>query len=140
MTNLSTEIFISLGVVNFPSMVTFYEGVLGFTPSRLKSGVYAEFHQLGTRLVLYSVPPENLINPIKRSYTSPGLSICLQVTELETLLQQISRAIAHSPVLSTVTIGTIMNQSHGREVHLSDPEGNRLILYQPIQKTATPSA
>jgi len=128
------HLFISLGVQHFDLLVQFYQQVCGQPPQRCNAGLYAEFCLQGMRLAIYAVPPthSNLtLNPIPNPH-APGLGVCLQVLNLDAVLERLRSAIAHHP-FPTAAIGTTLTPSHGREVHLLDPEGNRLILYEPLQ-------
>ncbi len=127
------QVFISLGVQQFNPLVDFYQQVFAQPPQLLKPGVYAEFHYAGMRFALYSVPPSSPIaSPAPTvCHHSPGLAICLQVVDLQQVLARVQAAIAYYPHPCMAAIGSILTPSHGREVHILDPEGNRLILYEP---------
>ncbi len=131
------QIFLSLGAQRFDPLVAFYQQVFDHPPPLLKPGVYAEFHLAGLRFALYTVPNATPTPAPSLSHDSPGLGICLQVADLELVLERVQTAIAHYPHPCIAAIGAILTPSHGREVHILDPEGNRFILYQPQGYSST---
>lgn len=109
----------TIAAAHFPQTTQFYRDLLGTEPIRLISEVYAEFALPGMRLGIYR--PRQISLPPETALTS--MSLCLQVTDLDA-------TIAHLDHLG-VPHGEILYASHGREIYAYDPDGNRLICYQP---------
>ncbi len=117
--------FVALATANFEQTVAFYQTLLEQSPKPFMAERYAEF-QLGESLGLAIFPPK----PDQQeefTLTSAGpLSLCLEVADLE-------GAIAHLDA-QTCPHSEVFTASHGREVYAYDPQGNRLIIYQPNAK------
>ena len=117
--------FIALATPNFARTVAFYQTLLEESPKPFMAERYAEFN-LGDSLSLAIFPPK----PEQQeefALTSAGpLSLCLEVADLD-------RAIAHLDA-QACPHGKILKASHGQEIYAYDPEGNRLIIYQPNTK------
>lgn len=118
--------FVALATADFDRTVDFYQTLLAQAPKPLMPQRYAEF-QLGESLSLALFPPK----PEQQNafaLTSAGpLSLCLEVEDLEGAISHLdAQSCAHGPVLTA---------SHGQEVYAYDPQGNRLIIYQPNAKS-----
>lgn len=117
--------FVALAACDFDQTVNFYQTLLEQSPQPFMAQRYAEF-QLGESLSLAIFPPK----PEQQeefALTSAGpLSLCLEVADLES-------AIAHLDA-QACPHGEILKASHGQEVYAYDPQGNRLIIYQPNAK------
>jgi len=113
--------WVTIAPQNFSKSYNFYEQLLGQAPDKIltqgEEMTYAEFQLKGLRLGLYA--PKSPTEPI-----TSNLSLCLQVENLE-------NAIAHLTYMGYKPPGPILTPSHGREIYAFDPDGNRLILYQP---------
>jgi len=118
--------FIALATADFDGTVNFYQTLLGQSPKPLLPQRYAEFQLSGgLRLALFPPKPEQ---QAEFALASAGpLSFCLEVEDL-------TAAIAHLDQLNC-RHGEILKASHGQEVYAYDPQGNRIILYQPYPKT-----
>ncbi len=119
--------WVTIAAHDFDTIVEFYTRLLGDAPDRVMGPadalIYAEFELHGLRLGLYRPAPGS--SPGSSAGSSAGpISICIQVESLET-------AIDHLAAIGYPVSGDILTPRHGREIYAFDPEGNRLILYQP---------
>jgi predicted enzyme related to lactoylglutathione lyase len=114
---------VTIAAPQFEQSVAFYHQLFQQEPTTYIPNVYAEFQVNGLRLGLYH-PREQEV----QSMPHPTVSLCLEVENLED-------AIAHLTALGYPPPGTILHPSHGREIYAYDPDGNRIILYQPALKT-----
>ena len=117
--------WVTLAAQDFERSQDFYRQLLEKAPDRtlgpVDRPIYAEFHLKGLRLGIYRPQPGNS-DPTSSPISSP-ISICFQVKNLE-------ESIAHLASIG-FPVGEILTPRHGREVYAADPDGNRLILYQP---------
>lgn len=117
-----TDAFVILGVAEFPKVIDFYSKLLNQQPQPYIPHVYGEFRLLsGLRLGIFQ-PKAQHFSEFSNS-TQSGMSLCLEVENLETV-------IAHLTTLGYPPPGEITTASHGREIYAYDPAGNRLILHQ----------
>ena len=117
--------FVALATADFSRSVAFYQTLLDQAPKPLMAERYAEF-QLGEGLSLAIFPPKPEQQTEFAAAAAGPLSLCLEVANLEAAIAHLdSQACAH---------GSILTASHGREVYAYDPQGNRLIIYQPNAK------
>lgn len=115
-------IYLTLASPNFEDLVRFYQGLLGPDAEFRQMAGYAEFRLSGLRLGIFK-PRLDQVTEFQAA-TSGGMSLCLEVPDLE-------GAIAHLTNLGYPPPGPILTDSHGREIYAYDPDGNRLILHQP---------
>ena len=123
--------WVTIAAQDFERSQNFYEQLLGKAPDRtlgpVDRPIYAEFQLNGLRFGIYRPQSENSapVNtaPLSTQRSNP-MSICFQVKNLE-------QAIAHLASIGFPVAGEILTPRHGREVYAADPDGNRLILYQP---------
>jgi catechol 2,3-dioxygenase-like lactoylglutathione lyase family enzyme len=120
------EAFIALGTSNFDRSVQFYRQLLSQEPSPYLTDVYGEFRLINLKLGVFC-PKESHSGEFGDSRGS-GMSICLEVESLEQAIEHLSK-IGYPPG------GEISHASHGREIYIYDPDGNRLILHQSTAKT-----
>ncbi|NJR51238.1 MAG: VOC family protein [Leptolyngbyaceae cyanobacterium CSU_1_3] len=111
--------WVTLAVAEWERSLQFYRHLLGEEPRSHIPNTYAEFQFPGLRLGLYQ---PRLTEPSFSLF--PSLSLCLEVEDLE-------GAIAHLSQIGYPPPGEVISASHGREIYAYDPDGNRLILYQP---------
>ncbi|NJL90334.1 MAG: VOC family protein [Coleofasciculaceae cyanobacterium SM2_1_6] len=131
-----TEAFVALGSIELDQLVTFYTQLFGQHPQPYQPKIYAEYRLPGLRLAIF-VPKldhelefgqsrqsrqSKLSTQSTQSKTS-SMSICLQVLDLEPVITEL--AAMNYPR------GNIITASHGRELYIYDPDGNRLIFYEP---------
>ncbi|MBE8967637.1 VOC family protein [Nostocales cyanobacterium LEGE 12452] len=119
-----TNAFVTIASVNFDKLVNFYTKLLEQKPVPLIPNVYAEFNLVSMRLSIFK--PKNTNESEFESNAKSKISLCLEVSNLED-------AIAHLTTLGYPPPGKISIASHGREIYAYDPDGNRLILYQPAR-------
>lgn len=121
--------FVALAATDFDTIVSFYQTLLGQTPVPFQPQRYAEFQLGGLSLAIF---PPKLDQQAEFTLTSPGpLSLCLEVEDLEVAIAHLDQL--HSPY------GEILQASHGQECYAYDPQGNRLIIYQPKSSKTDPS-
>lgn len=124
-------VFVALAALDLDRLVAFYRGVFKEEPLVYQSDRYAEFALPGLHLALFKPQPTH-----RHEFTPPDdgrqrpqnatLSLCLVVDQLEPLLERLA-------MLGYPVQGAIATPSHGREVYAYDPEGNRLIVYEPTR-------
>jgi predicted enzyme related to lactoylglutathione lyase len=112
--------FITIAAQNWLTSVTFYQTLCQTPPLTYQADRYAEFDLAGLRIGIYKPKASEATAP--QPY--PRLSLCLEVSDLEA-------AIAHLTQSGYPVPAGIQTVSHGREVYAYDPDGNRLILYEP---------
>ncbi|MEB3213125.1 MAG: VOC family protein [Leptolyngbyaceae bacterium] len=115
------DAFVALAATEFDASVKFYQDVFGDSPRPYLTNRYAEFHLPGMKIGLFK-PQDSHIHEFSRS-AGAGLSLCVEVTDLE-------GAIAHIQHLGYETPSLIHTASHGREAYVYDPGGNRIILHE----------
>lgn len=113
------QAWVTIAAVEFERSVNFYRQLLSQDPIMLTPS-YAEFRAFGLSIGIYRPKHEEATPPIT---LFPSVSLCLQVEDLE-------GAIADLAALDAF-VGEIRFVSHGREAYAYDPDGNRIILYQP---------
>lgn len=116
---------VTLAGANSQSLVEFYRQLLNLDPQPHIPNVYSEFQLPGLRLGIFQ--PKKSSEQEFRNQAKTGLSLCLQVDDLEA-------AIKHLHKLGYPPAANILTASHGREIYAYDPAGNRLIIYQPYSK------
>ncbi len=121
-----TEAFIALGTSNFDCSVQFYRQLLQQEPNPYFVAVYAEFRLINLKLGLFC-PKESHRDEFSDSRGS-GMSICFEVESLE-------KALEHWSEIGYGARGEISQTSHGPEIYIYDPDGNRLIFHQSTAKT-----
>lgn len=119
--------FIALASDRFESSVSFYQQLLGQTPQPWMPQRYAEF-QIGDGLCLAIFSPKPAQQAEFASPQPGALSLCLEVADLAAVLTQLQQLQCPH--------GEILQASHGQEVYAYDPQGNRIILYQPNRREA----
>jgi hypothetical protein len=122
--------FVTLAAPDFGALVDFYQQLLGQSPQPFLPQHYAEFRLGSLSLGIFWPKPEHGCEFAQAAH-SP-LSLCLEVADLDLALAQLSPLNCRQ--------GDVMEASHGREVYVYDPLGNRLILYQPYAAQANDPA
>ncbi|PPS46043.1 VOC family protein [Chroococcidiopsis sp. TS-821] len=112
--------FVTLAARDLEKLVLFYSNLLDITPQQYTPNRYAEFELPGLRLGIFQ--PKQTRQPEFQN-SSSAMSLCLEVSDLE-------NAIAHLTHLGYPPPGETLTASHGKEIYVYDPEGNRLILHQ----------
>jgi catechol 2,3-dioxygenase-like lactoylglutathione lyase family enzyme len=115
-----TRSLITIATIDWAATLTFYQDLLQRPPQVLQSDRYAEFRLPDCTIALYS--PRATESPVPQP--DPSLSLCLHV-------QSLTGAIAHLVALNHTIPDGIQRSSHGQEIYLYDPNGNRIILYEP---------
>jgi predicted enzyme related to lactoylglutathione lyase len=119
-----TDAFVTISSTNFDLIVEFYSQLFDSEARSYRPGVYAEFAIGGLRLGIFQPRASPLENRSKQSrHHNGGMSICLEVTNLEQAIDKLSQLDYPPP-------GDIITASHGREIYAYDPDGNCLILHQ----------
>lgn len=104
-------------VCNMERSIAFYEGVLGLTLRRRESGDWAEFELPNGELALageLAIPPKQ-----------GGGTIVLQTGEIETLRAHLKAAGGQ--------VGEIEDMGGALSLEFTDPDGNRLVVLQPVE-------
>jgi catechol 2,3-dioxygenase-like lactoylglutathione lyase family enzyme len=123
-----TRSLITIATTNWAATLKFYQDLLQQAPPVLQPDRYAEFRlpdcpMVSDRpLVIALYAPRPTEPPQPQLY--PSLSLCLHVTSL-------AGAIAYLTALNYPIPDGIQRSSHGQEIYLYDPNGNRIILYEP---------
>ncbi|MGH2415980.1 MAG: VOC family protein [Microcystaceae cyanobacterium] len=125
MTFKYTDAFVTIAAIEFETLLQFYRQLLEQEPNPYFPQVYAEFQLNGLRLGIFQ-PKKSHRQEFSDSVSS-GLSLCLEVKDLED-------AIAHLTKMGHPPPGDITTASHGREIYAYDPAGNRLILHQSAKQ------
>lgn len=113
--------FVAIAAVEFSTVVSFYQKLLGQLPRPFEKNRYAEFHLSGLRLGIFRPQPSHQSEFM--GHSSGPISLCLEVGDLE-------QAIAHTFASGGTCADYITSASHGREVYAYDPAGNRIILHE----------
>ncbi len=113
-------VFVALADGKEAPLIPFYTALFDQKPAVNIPQVYAEFHLTGLRLGIFQ-PKADQRNQFTGAAGS--MSLCVEVSSLEIAIAHL-KAIGHSPA------SAIMTASHGQEVYLYDPVGNRLILHE----------
>lgn len=100
-------------------LVAFYTALFAQKPA-IHKPQYAEFHLPGLRLGIF----QPKVDQRQQFMGQAGsMSLCVEVSSLESAIEHL-KTIGHPPS------SAVMVASHGREVYLHDPAGNRLILHE----------
>jgi len=127
---LCKEVFLALATSHLERATQFYSRVFAIAPTQKIPGVYAEFRLPGLKLGLFSPKAAHLP---EFAQGRGAMSLCLEVAQLEGAIAQVHAAYEVLPESDRATIpptGEIITASHGREVYVYDPDGNRLILHE----------
>ncbi len=119
------EVFVALAATDFDAVVEFYQRFFDRDAHPYRANVYAEFRLPGVKLGVFK--PQELHEAEFSDSTHGGLSLCIEVDDLE-------GAIAHATRLGHPPPTPITTASHGREVYIYDPAGNRLILHESPER------
>jgi predicted enzyme related to lactoylglutathione lyase len=115
-----TRSLITIASIDWATTLTFYQDLLQQSPQFVQPDRYAEFRLPDCTIALYA--PRAAETPTPQPY--PSLSLCLHVNSLASAIAQLeSRNIA-------IPSG-IQHSGHGQEIYITDPNGNRIILYEP---------
>ena len=125
MTLTYNRAYIAIAALDITKTVDFYSKLLQLKPEKYAPNVYAEFAYQQLRLAIFKPKIDN-ITEFNNSQGS-GMSICLEVDDLED-------AIAFLTEISYPPSDNIIVSSHGKELYVYDPSGNRIILYQKNQE------
>ena len=117
--------YIAIASTNITKTVDFYSKLLQLKPEKYLTNVYAEFDYQQLRIAIFKPKIDNIAE-FNNSQGS-GMSICLEVADLE-------NAIAFLTVIGYPPANDIIVSSHGKELYVYDPSGNRIILYQKNQE------
>ena len=115
------DAFLTIAAVDLEKAIAFYSQLLAQKPQPYVPNVYAEFDLKSMRLAIFKPKADNQAE-FDDSLRS-GLSICLEVSDLEATIQHLT-AMGYPPS------GDITTASHGSEIYAYDPMNNRLILHQ----------
>jgi len=114
--------WVTIAAIEFDRSVQFYRHLFQREPQIFTPAKYAEFDAFGIRLGIYRPTAEE--SPERSPITLfPAVSLCVQIENLETALAHLDQVDAY--------VGESRSVSHGREAYAYDPDGNRIILYEP---------
>ncbi|NJL64631.1 MAG: VOC family protein [Methylacidiphilales bacterium] len=116
-----TDSLVTLASTNLEKIVDFYTAILSQQPIKYIPNVYAEFQLPGIKLGIFKPKPTHQSEFANSNQSK--ISLCLEVKNLE-------NAIAHLSHLGYSPTGEITIASHGQEIYIYDPDGNRIILHQ----------
>jgi predicted enzyme related to lactoylglutathione lyase len=116
------DALVTIGAIEFDRVVDFYRLLLDRSPQPFIPDSYAEFQIANTLRLGIFLPSSTHRSQFDRSEFS-GLSICLEVNSILSTLELLAQA--GYPV-----DGEIITASHGQEIYIYDPSGNRSILHQ----------
>lgn len=116
-----TAAFVTLATRDLENAVLFYTKLWQQKPQIYRENVYAEFQLSGLRLGIFQ-PSKGNEAQFANSLNSK-MSLCFEVRDLD-------GAIAHLTNIGYPPPGKIIIASHGREIYVYDPDGNRVILHQ----------
>ncbi|MEX0271372.1 VOC family protein [Leptolyngbyaceae cyanobacterium UHCC 1019] len=129
-----TSALVAIAAPNFDRLVNFYQALLTQEPTVYTPNIYAEFQLPGVKLGIYrpktnsKLKTQNIsCGDATRTKLKTSISLCLEVSDLEA-------AIAYLTELGYPLSGEILTASHGKEIYAYDPDGNRLILHQAIDR------
>lgn len=126
MTLTYNRAYIAIAAFDIDQTVDFYSQLLQLKPEKYLTNVYAEFVYQELRLAIFKPKIDNIAE-FNNSQGS-GMSICLEVADLED-------AIAFLAKIGDPPSTDILVSSHGKELYVYDPSGNRIILYQKNNET-----
>jgi predicted enzyme related to lactoylglutathione lyase len=115
--------WLAIAVRSLTGSVQFYQTLLGDGAVFRQIGKYVEFDLGDLRLGLFEPKPEAAPEFDQRGHNP--MSLCLAVADLDQTLTQLT-----AQFLLPDGPPEIVLASHGREVYLFDPDGNRIILYE----------
>ena len=121
MTIKYTDAFITIATTDLEKAIAFYHKLLDRQPQPYIPNVYAEFNLKSLRLGIFKPKVDNLAEFSNSRHS--GLSICLEVEDLEATIE-------HLKEMGYPASGDIKVASHGKEIYAYDPMDNRLILHQ----------
>jgi predicted enzyme related to lactoylglutathione lyase len=121
MLSFCQEAFVAISSPQIDRLVHFYSQLFSQAPDPYRQSSYAEFSLPKLRLAIFQPHADYAGEFIPQ--TKGSVSICLQVSDLPAVVEQLE-IISHPP--SSPVIAT----SHGWELYIYDPDGNRVIVYQ----------
>lgn len=119
---------VTLATLQLERLVEFYSQLLNQQPRVYLSQTYAEFQLPGLRLGIFKPKADHQaqFRPVDHN----PISLCLEVINLDT-------AITYLHAIAGCRMSNVMTATHGREIYAYDPDGNRLILYQPFEQPSS---
>ena len=118
-----TDSLVTIAVVNIEILVNYYGQLLREKPIKYIPNVYVEFELPNLKLGIFKLKPTYDAEFINA--TQSKISLCLEVNNLENALVHLT-SFGYPPSTSIITA------SHGREIYIYDPDGNRIILHQGV--------
>ncbi|MBE9032088.1 hypothetical protein IQ266_20320 [filamentous cyanobacterium LEGE 11480] len=117
-----TKSLTTIAVIDWQVSLSFYAALLQMPPQKLQTDRYAEFCLANLTIALYVPRATEPPSPSTRAH--PSLSLCLYVQPLSAAIERLT-ALGYAPPKG------IQQSSHGQEIYVYDPNGNRIILYEP---------
>lgn len=125
------HVFLTLASPNLERLVPFYQALFHQPPQPYQPGRYAEFHLPALTLALFQ-PAADQGESFAAS-PHPTLALCFEVPSL-------TLALATCTALGCTAPAPIRHASHGQEVYVYDPDGNRIILHEGATPEDRPNA
>ena len=119
-----SDIFVTFATNKLEVTKDFYSQILARKPIVYRPEIYAEFQLEKLRLAIFQPKTEH---QAKFANHSSAMSLCIEVDNLV-------QAIACISDLGYPPPGEVITASHGQEIYAYDPDGNRLILHQSLNK------
>ncbi|MGI0491316.1 VOC family protein [Alkalinema pantanalense CENA528] len=121
-----TSAWVTIAALDLERSQQFYQALFACEPSRVLADRYVEFQLSDLRVGIYR-PTKNSPHPSEMPAiaisSEASMSLCFQVQDLDATIAQLGGLEIPHDVMAIA--------SHGREVYAYDPDGNRLIFYQP---------
>ena len=120
----ASAVFVALADFDGRRLKAFYRALLDLEPAIDIPQVYTEFQLPQLRIGLFRPNVAHQAEFLGAS--SGGMSLCLEVGNLEAAVEQLTQLGCPPPE-------TIRQASHGREIYAYDPCGNRLIFHESFK-------
>lgn len=115
-------VFLTIAAQDLELLTDFYSQLFGQQPAIYRPSVYTEFRLEKLSLGLFQ--PKVTKHKEFQNLAS-SMSLCFEVSNLQ-------QAIATLTKMGCPPPEAIIEASHGQEIYVYDPEGNRLILHQSV--------
>jgi predicted enzyme related to lactoylglutathione lyase len=120
---------VTIAAVDFDQLLDFYSVLLQQAPQPYQPQVYGGFKVAGLDLGIFKPKASNTAE-FRQQQGGGAISLCLSVDNLEV-------ALAHLADAGYPQTSTVLTASHGRELYIYDPDGNRVILHQGARLTSS---
>jgi hypothetical protein len=118
-----TDSLVTIASVNVEFLANYYAQLLREKPIKYIPNIYAEFQLPNLKLGIFK--PKPIHDAEFLNATQSKISLCFEVNNLENALMHLTSLGYPSPT-------SIITASHGREIYIYDPDGNRIILHEGV--------